>query len=122
MSGEVTWINITLSPAPPSAVLLYIPAMINNTTFKIAWSQFIGVGFINYTIYLSTSSSSLGSAIVSITNVSDTSYVLTNLSYNTTYYVAVKVFSLGGPALSNSQSFKTPAKVVTTSTIKPTKS
>jgi len=122
VSGEVTWINITLSPAPPSAVLLYIPAMINNTTFKIAWSQFIGVGFINYTIYFSTSSSSLGSAIVSITNVSGTSYVLTNLSYNTTYYVAVKVFSLGGSALSNSQSFKTPAKVVTTTTVKSTKS
>ena len=121
VSGEVTWINITLSPAPPSAVLLYTPSMVNNTTFKIAWSQFIGVGFINYTIYLSTSPGSIGSAIASITNISDTSYVLTNLSYNTTYYVVVKVFSQGGSALSNSQSFKTPEKVVTKTTISSSK-
>ena len=122
VSGEVTWINITLSPAPPSAVQLYVPTMVNNTTFKIAWSQFIGIGFINYTIYISTSTGALGSPIASITNVSETTYVLTNLSYNTTYYVAVKVFSQGGSALSNFQSFKTPAKVTTTTVIRPTKS
>ncbi len=120
-SGHVTWINISLTPLPPKPVQLYVPAMINNTTFEISWSEFVGVGFLNYTVYISNVSSSVGKPVAIITNISQTSYNLTNLNYNTTYYVSVRVYSSSGNAMSNVESFTTPLKAHITSTTPKTK-
>ena len=115
--GAVTWINISLILLPPKPVQLYVPMIVNNTTFSISWSEFIGLGFINYTLYVSNTSSSIGEPIASITNMSQTTYNISNLAHNTTYFVTVKVFSSSGSATSNVQSFKTPPlKVVKTTT------
>ncbi len=102
----IVYVNMTFSTLTP--VVQYSPLNVNNTSYSLAWSALYGTDFVNYSIYVSTSSGSLGHFVASITSVSDTSYNLTGLSYGTTYYVTIVTYAEGQHASSNVESFTTP--------------
>lgn len=112
-AGVTTYVNVTLSYLPPTAVVQYSPLNVNNTTFSLAWSQFYGTDFVNYSVYLSTTSGSLGNFVAALTSVSDTTYNLTGLTSNTTYYVTIVTYAQNGHSDSNVEKFTTPPHVVT---------
>ena len=103
---STVYVNLTYSALAP--VVQYTPLNINNTSYSIAWSALYGTDFVNYSIYVSTTSGSLGHFVASITSVSDTTYNLTGLSPSTTYYVTIVTYAEGQHASSNVVSFTTP--------------
>jgi len=107
--GTVTHINISLPYAHPNPVIISIPEKINKPVFDISWSRFNGVDFNNYSIYISTSNSSLGKIIYITTSINDTTYNITNLSYSTTYYITIETNAQNSHSYSNKISFTTPA-------------
>lgn len=107
--GETTYENVTLAYEPPQPVLLYVPSEVNNTTFQVSWLRFVGVDFTNYSVYLSGNSGSLGKFVTGITHEADTTYNITGLSSNTTYYVTIVTYAQNGNADSNVVNFTTPA-------------
>ncbi|MGB9853552.1 MAG: NosD domain-containing protein [Candidatus Bathyarchaeales archaeon] len=86
-------INVNLYPTP---VVLDTPTEITENSMKLSWTQSIDTDFKNYTIYLSSTSGSLGTAIHTITQKSTTSYTVTGLTANTTYYFTIRVYDTGG--------------------------
>jgi len=106
----ITYVNISLQYLPPTPVIQYTPQEVNSTTYNIAWSSLFGTDFKNYSIYLSNESNSQGSFVASLTSVSDTSYNLSGLSPNTTYYVTIITYAQNGYAKSNVETFTTPAQ------------
>jgi hypothetical protein len=81
---------------PPTAVLLYEPAEITANSMLLSWSQNTDPDFANYTIYQSTTSGALGSAIKVITTNTTTSWTVTDLSPSRTYYFTVRVYDTSG--------------------------
>lgn len=112
IASATTYANITLSYLPPTAISQYVPVKVNNTTFSLGWSQFYGTDFQNYSIFLSTSSTSIGTFVASLTSITDTAYNLTGLSYNTTYFVTIVVYAQNGHVNSNVEKITTPAQTV----------
>lgn len=107
-ASSTTYVNMSLSYLPPVAVVQYTPLKVNNTTFSFAWSQFYGTDFVNYSIYVSTVSSTLGNYSASLTSVSDTNYNITGLASNTTFYVTIVTYAQNGHSRSNVERFTTP--------------
>lgn len=107
---QVSYLRINLSYLPPQPVLISIPVNQTGPAFRLSWSEFTGVDFEAYEVYLSTNDTSLGSMVYYTTTVSDTSYNLVNLSYSTRYYATVEVLAQGSSALSQKVSFETPSK------------
>ena len=110
-----TTVYVNLSYSTLAPVVQYTPLNISSTEYSLAWSALYGTDFVNYSIYISTSSGSLGHFVASITSVSDTTYNLTGLSPGTTYYVTIVVNAEGQHVSSNVESFTTPLHTSTSS-------
>jgi len=80
---------------PPSAVVLNAPSEINENSVKLEWSKSPDEDFARYEIYQSNSSGTYGTSIHSITNKQTTSFTVTELSPDTTYFFTIKVADTG---------------------------
>jgi len=81
---------------PPTPVTLNQAANITENSLRLSWTENTDVDFKNYTIYQSTTTEAVGTAITAVTSSSLTSYEVTGLSANTTYYFMVRVFDAEG--------------------------
>jgi hypothetical protein len=98
-------ISVNLYPKP---VVLNPPTEITENSMKLSWTESIDTDFKNYTIYQSNTAGNLGTPIYTITTKSATSYTVTGLTANTTYYFTIRVYDTGGLyADSNQVSAKT---------------
>ena len=98
-------ISVNLYPKP---VVLNPPTEITENSMKLSWTESTDADFKNYTIYQSNTAGSLGTPIYAITTKSTTSYTVTGLTANTTYYFIIRVYDTGGLyADSNQVSAKT---------------
>lgn len=91
--------DITVGPAgvtPPQTVTLSSPSEIACNSLKLSWSKNTDANFANYTIYQSTSAGTIGTPIKVITDQTTTSYSVTGLQPNTTYYFTVRVYNTAG--------------------------
>ena len=95
-----TRVNITVNEPvinlPPTAVSLYEPTDITANSIQLSWSQNTDSDFSNYTVYQSTVSGVLGTAIKVITTNTTTSWAVTGLSPSTAYYFTVRVYDTAG--------------------------
>jgi hypothetical protein len=98
-------ISVNLYPTP---VVLNPPTEITENSMKLSWTENTDADFKNYTIYQSNTAGNLGTPIYAITTKSATSYTVTGLTANTTYYFTIRVYDTGGLyADSNQVSAKT---------------
>ena len=72
-------------------VTLNNPTGTTANSTMLSWPQSSDNDFVGYAIYQSTTSAALGSQVATITNRATTSYTVTGLSPNTTYYFTVRV-------------------------------
>ena len=77
---------------PPEPVTLHDPTDITNTSMSLTWTKNEDYDFKKYVLYYSTSEGSTGQKVTETTDRSDTSYQMTGLSENTTYYYVVRVY------------------------------
>jgi hypothetical protein len=89
-------ITISAENQPPMAVTLNPPTSITDKSMKLSWTKNNDADFAEYEIYKSTSSGTLGTKLHSISDRSTISYVVTQLSPNTTYYFSVRVTDAAG--------------------------
>lgn len=82
----------------PTKVVLSASTEISKNSTKLTWTQNNDTDFANYTIYQSTTSSIFGflTNIITITDRAQTSFTVTNLTPNTTYYFIVRVYNTEG--------------------------
>jgi hypothetical protein len=80
---------------PPEPVTLHDPTDITNTSMSLTWTKNEDYDFKKYVLYYSTSKGSTGQKVTEITDRSGTSYQMTGLSQNTTYYYVVRVYDTG---------------------------
>ncbi len=73
------------------AFTLNTPTSTTENSTVLLWSQSTAADFASYAIYQSTSSGVLGDQITTITDKTTTSFMVTGLSTNTTYYFTVRV-------------------------------
>lgn len=105
----------------PAAVVLNQPTDITESSIKLSWTQSTDLDFRNYTIYQSTAQGSLGNAVNMIADKLTTSFTLTGLSANTTYYFMIRVYDTGGlHADSNQVTAKTAAATPPNANVAPT--
>ena len=78
-------------PKQPNAVTLHNPTDITNTSMSLTWTKNKDFDFKKYVLY-STSEGSTRKKVTEITDRSDTSYHMTGLNENTTYYYFVRVY------------------------------
>jgi chitodextrinase len=89
--------NAPITPnLPPTPVTLSQATDITENALGLSWTENIDVDFKNYTIYQSSALGSLGNAVHTVTDKFTTSFVLTGLSANTTYYFTIRVYDTGG--------------------------
>ncbi|MEW6070454.1 MAG: NosD domain-containing protein [Candidatus Thermoplasmatota archaeon] len=81
---------------PPTPVTLDIPASVTTTSMKLSWSRNNDADFANYTIYQSTTQGELGNPIKVITAKEITTFIVTGLTPNATYYFTVRVYNTDG--------------------------
>lgn len=105
--GKTVTLNINLTFLPPLPVKLKLAKNITGPSFEITWTQFNGLDFQSYQVYLSTDNSSQGTLIYSTNTINDTSYTFVNLSYSTTYYATIVVKAQNGVSNSQKIIFKT---------------
>jgi predicted phage tail protein len=80
----------------PEAVTLSAPTGITHNALTLSWTASGEVDFANYTVYQSTTSGTLGTAIATLTDASTTTFTVTGLAPATTYYFTVRVTDTGG--------------------------
>lgn len=80
---------------PPGVIVLSEPSEIGENSIKFEWSASPDEDFARYEIYQSTSSGTYGTLIHSITNKQITSFTVTELSPDTTYFFTIKVVDSG---------------------------
>jgi hypothetical protein len=89
--------NTALPPIfPPTPVTLSQATDTTENSFKLSWTENADSDFKNYTIYQSTITGAIGTAITAVTSSSLTSYDVTGLSENTTYYFMIRVYDAEG--------------------------
>ena len=76
---------------PPNPVTLHDPTDITKTSMSLSWTKNEDSDFKKYVLYHSTSEGSIGQKVTETTDSSDTSYQMTGLSEDTTYYYVVRV-------------------------------
>jgi len=102
---------------PPTAVTLSEPSDINQTSMKLTWTQNTEADFARYEIYQSNASGTLGTKIHEITDRSTTSYNVTGLTADTTYYFTIKTVDTSGQSTNSNQvTAKTQAEAAPTPT------
>ncbi len=107
MGSSTVWFTVNLHPV---AVVLSDPSDITDNSMKLTWTENADADFENYTIYMSTAEGTIGTLIHTVTEKTTTSYVVTGLSPETTYYFTIRVYDTGGLyADSNQASGKTKA-------------
>lgn len=89
-------ITILEENQPPIAVTLNPPTSITDKTMKLSWTRNNDADFAKYEIHESTSSGTLGTKVHSISDQSTTSYVVVQLSPDTTYYFTVRITDAAG--------------------------
>jgi hypothetical protein len=80
---------------PPGAVALNEPLEITENSVKLTWASSADEDFARYEIYQSPSWESYGTLIHSITNKHITSFTVTGLLSDTTYFFTMKVVDSG---------------------------
>ncbi|MBS7631197.1 fibronectin type III domain-containing protein [Candidatus Bathyarchaeota archaeon] len=80
---------------PPSPVTLNPPSEITETSMKLSWTESVDTDFKSYVVYQSNAGGSLGAPIYALTTKSATSYTVTDLTADTTYYFTVRVYDTG---------------------------
>ena len=99
-------VAVTYDP-PPGAITISSSAILYNG-YTISWDQSTAVDFNSYKICYSQQPDVVSSIGITITTKATTSYEITGLAENTTYYVKVFVFDTHGSATgSNELSVKT---------------
>jgi len=88
-------IAVIATNQPPSAVVLSEPSEIGENSMKLEWSASPDEDFARYEICQSTSSGTHGTLIHSITNKQITSFTVTGLSPDRTYFFTIKVVDTG---------------------------
>ncbi|RJS89243.1 hypothetical protein CW700_05065 [Candidatus Bathyarchaeota archaeon] len=88
---------------PPTPVSLYNPVNITHDSMKLIWTRNYDLDFAAYEIYQSISRGTLGTKICTITNSSVTSYEVTGLLPETTYYFTIRVVDKGGESADSNQ-------------------
>jgi len=89
--------NTLITPnLPPTPVTLNQAANVTQNSLRLSWTENTDVDFKNYTVYLSTTTGAVGTAITTITSSSLTSCNVTGLSANTTYYFIIRVYDFEG--------------------------
>jgi len=80
----------------PTAVELSDPSDITEDSMRLTWTESIDEDYMNYTIYESTALETLGEPVHTVTTKDATSYTVTGLLPDTTYYFAVRIFDRNG--------------------------
>jgi len=80
----------------PIKVTLNSPSSVASSSIVLTWSQNNDNDFANYTICQSTVQNTLGNVIATIKDKTITSYNVTGLSPNTTYYFIIRVYNIYG--------------------------
>jgi hypothetical protein len=99
--------NVALSGSPasphqirvnryPAAVTLNTPSGITHDALTLSWTTSDAPDFANYTVYQSTTSETLGTAIATLTDASTTTHAVAGLTPETRYYFTVRVTDTGG--------------------------
>jgi hypothetical protein len=89
-------ITVILINIPPTAATLNKPSNITQNSMKLVWTQNTEADFAGYEIYQSTTSGTVGTKIYTIADRLITSYTVTELSADTTYYFTVRVVDTAG--------------------------
>ena len=88
--------QVTVQPrAPPSAVTLSTPTQneISASSIVLRWTESSNNDFLKYEVYMSSSSTQLGSLVTTINTKTTTTFTVLNLSPSTTYYFAVRAYN-----------------------------
>jgi titin len=95
-------VNVNLYPDP---VTVYDPASeeITETTVELAWSESNAADFDNYSVFVSNTEEVLGETRETLTERSQTSYTVEDLSPDTDYYFTVMVSDEGGLSSASNQ-------------------
>jgi len=80
----------------PTAVELGDPSDITEDSMRLTWTESIDDDFMNYTIYQSATLDTLGEPVAVIASRQTTSYTVTGLLSDTTYYFTVRTFDQNG--------------------------
>jgi hypothetical protein len=91
-----TQTQVTVQPkAPPSAVTLSTPTQneISASSIVLRWTESSNNDFLKYEVYMSSSSTQLGSLVTTINTKTTTTFTVLNLSPSTTYYFAVRAYN-----------------------------
>ncbi len=85
------WVTANDS-GPPTKVQLSVPSDSEITTdsVSLSWTENANNDFSKYEVYRSSSSGSIGTLVVTLTDRGNTSYAVTGLSPSTTYYFTVR--------------------------------
>jgi hypothetical protein len=89
-------ISVTPVNVKPTAATLSNPSDITKNSIKLVWTQNTEADFAQYEVYQSANSGTFGTRIGTITDLLTTSYTVTDLSENTTYYFTIRVVDTAG--------------------------
>jgi len=110
-------VSIVPKPVKPNPVTLNNATSVSESSLQLTWSQSNDVNFTNYRIFKSSQKGITGTDIVTITDRSVTSYSVTGLSQNTTYYFIVRTYNNQSQYADSSQITVTTALPSTFSTL-----
>lgn len=112
---RLSWDNVTLSDLralqfllidlPPISVTLSTPTQtdISETSVVLSWSENEDPDFVRYEIFQSSSLNVLGTSIANITDQQVTSFTVTDLSTDASYYFTIRVVDDAGQFTDSSQ-------------------
>jgi hypothetical protein len=86
-------VSIVPKPVKPNPVTLNNTTAVSDSSLQLTWSQNNDVNYTNYRIFQSSQKGITGTDVATITDRSVTSYTVTGLSQNTTYYFTVRTYN-----------------------------